>query len=95
MLIREAINYDHLEDRYVHVRRFANEPYLRNVQMLRDAGVDGFSESKLAGRVPMHIIEEWAKEAGITWDDPAMSDVTRRKLLSGDFDKLRVWEGTF
>ena len=52
-------------------------------------------ESRLAGEIPLHIVETWAKEAGIKWDDPAMKDVIKRKLLSGDFDKFRVWKGTF
>jgi len=49
----------------------------------------------LAGEIPLHIVEMWAKEAGIKWGDPAMKDVIKRKLLSGDFDKFRVWKGTF
>jgi hypothetical protein len=41
------------------------------------------------------LINEWLKEAGVAWDDPAMDDIIKRKMLSGEFDKLRVWEGTY
>jgi hypothetical protein len=47
------------------------------------------------GVIDAALINEWLKEAGISWDDPARADVVKRKMLSGDFDKLRVWEGTY
>mgnify|MGYP000692907870 CR=1 FL=1 len=75
---------------------FANDPYLKDVQQLRDAGVGVSGESRLVGRIPMHIVAEWIKEAGLEWSDTeAVQDLMRRKLLSGEFDAFRVWEGRF
>jgi len=38
----------------------------------------------------------WCDEEGIKWSDiEARRDVMKKKILSGDFDKLRVWKGTF
>jgi hypothetical protein len=53
-------------------------------------------ESRLVGVIPMHIMQEWFKEAGVSWDDrEACKEIVKRKMLSGDFDKLRVWEGSY
>ena len=36
------------------------------------------------------------KEAGVKWDDvEARQQVVKRKILSGEFDKFRVWKGTY
>jgi hypothetical protein len=44
----------------------------------------------------MFMVTEWMKEAGVALDDnDARKDIIRKKMLSGDFDKFRVWEGTF
>lgn len=81
---------------FVVQETFANDPYLENVKQLRDAGVGQSGESRLIGRIPLHIVEMWIKEAGLKWDDnQAVQDLIRRKMLSGEFDKFRVWEGTF
>ncbi len=44
----------------------------------------------------MHILSQWLKEAGVDWSDRgAAQEVIKRKMLSGDFAKFRVWEGTY
>jgi hypothetical protein len=82
-------------DKLIHHKQFANDPYIEKAKQLREqhGGVQG--ENRLAGVVPLHILQGWAKEAGLLWSDPAFKDVIRRKLLSGDFDRLRVWGGSF
>ena len=86
---------DNHDGTFVVQRQFNNEPYLNRVEKIRELNGGIVGESRLAGEIPLHIVETWAKEAGIKWDDPAMKDVIKRKLLSGDFDKFRVWKGTF
>ena len=86
---------DNHDGTFVVQRQFNNEPYLNRVEKIRELNGGIMGESRLAGEIPLHIVETWAKEAGIKWDDPAMKDVIKRKLLSGDFDKFRVWRGTF
>ena len=86
---------DNHDGTFVVQRQFNNEPYLNRVEKIRELNGGIMGESRLAGEIPLHIVETWAKEAGIKWSDPAMKDVIKRKLLSGEFDKFRVWRGTF
>ena len=86
---------DNHDGTFVVQRQFNNEPYLNRVKAIQELNGGILGESRLAGEIPLHIVETWAKEAGIKWSDPAMKDVIKRKLLSGDFDKFRVWKGTF
>ena len=86
---------DNHDGTFVVQQKFNNEPYLNRVEKIRELNGGIVGESRLAGEIPLHIVETWAKEAGIKWSDPAMKDVIKRKLLSGDFDKFRVWKGTF
>ena len=86
---------DNHDGTFVVQQKFNTEPYLNRVEKIRELNGGILGESRLAGEIPLHIVETWAKEAGIKWSDPAMKDVIKRKLLSGDFDKFRVWKGTF
>lgn len=69
-------------------------PSFEHVRQLRDRGPD-FGESKIIASVPAAVVFDWLKEAGVRPDDPAAKDVIKRKLLSGDVSKFRVWEGTY
>ncbi len=82
-------------DKLIHIKKQDWTPNLEHAKMLRDAGCAEFGDSRLVGTVDAALINEWLKEAGISWDDPARSDVIKRKMLSGEFDKLRVWKGTY
>jgi hypothetical protein len=86
---------DNHDGTFVVQRQFNNDAYIERVKAIQDLNGGILGESRLAGEIPLHIVETWAKEAGIKWDDPAMKEVIKRKLLSGDFDKFRVWKGTF
>jgi hypothetical protein len=94
MLIDEKITAVH---NGVEVRKkFDNNVYLNEVEQIRKQGLGQTGDNRLVGRIPMHLIEQWAKEAGITWSDrAAMQDLVKRKMLSGDFDKFRVWKGKY
>ena len=70
-------------------------PVLDQARMLRDAGKGVQGESRLVARVPRKLVHEWAKAAGLTMDDPALSDVIAKNLMSGDYDQFRVWGGTY
>lgn len=83
------------DGRLVHKKTFDAEPAVNEAKRLRDAGVDGYSENKLVARVPNWLINEWLKEAGVKHDDPAAPDVIGRKLMSGEADAFRVWQGRF
>jgi len=96
MKIKEEIIFDDAEDKVIVKKTHANTPYLDLASQLREANVGTTGENRLAGGIPMHLMAEWLKEAGLTWDDTeACKEVIKKKMLSGDFDKLRVWEGRY
>lgn len=68
---------------------------LQRMEQLRAAGHMNFGESRFVGEIPTVLIEQWCKEAGVKWEDhAARSEVVKRKILSGEFDKFRSdWRG--
>ncbi len=65
-------------------------------QKLRDAPSQPMSDSWHVGTIPLIVLEQWLKEAGVAWTDKAAcQEVIRKKLLDGDFSKFRVKEGRF
>lgn len=82
-------------DRIVHKKRHDWNDMLKRNEMLRQNGNGKFGDSVLIGSIDADLVGIWLKEAGISWDDPARDDVIKRKMLSGEYDKLRVWKGTY
>lgn len=68
-------------------------------QKLRSADAQGFSDNRLVGVIDTGMMGMWAREAGIKGSDPdywpKMQEVVKQKLLDGDFNKLRVWDGSY
>lgn len=96
MKIGEQILYDNVEDKVVIKKTHDMNPEMHRAQMLRDAGVGQKGEHRLVGSIPLNLIADWCKEAGVSWDDVhGRQEVMRRKILSGEFDKFRVWKGKF
>lgn len=96
MKIAEKIHYDHSNDKVVIQKTHDVNPEMHRAEMLRSAGLGQKGESRLVGTIPLHLIAEWCKEAGVKWDDQqARQDVVKRKILSGEFDKFRVWKGSY
>jgi hypothetical protein len=95
--IKEIVHHDDGGDTLTIESVYDNEPTLNQVKQLKDAGYDRVKgDNRLVGRIPMHIVAQWLKEAGVDWSDTdAAQDVLRRKIMSSDFAKFRVWEGTF
>ena len=85
----------HDDGKLILQRTHDPNPALERVKQLRDAGKQDFGDSKMIAEVPTWVVGEWLKEAGVAWDDPAMDDVIKKKLLSGDVAAFRVWEGTY
>jgi hypothetical protein len=81
-------------DKIVLHERHDLNPYLETARQYRDAGVGQSGEHRLVGHLPMSLVADWVREAGLKWDDTeAVQEVIKKKILSGDFDKFRVWEG--
>lgn len=86
----------HQDGKIVHKRTFDAQTTIDRVSALKSSGKVALGESRLVGSIPMPLVNEWIKEAGLTWDDgDAVQDMLKRKLLSGEYSKLRAWEGTF
>lgn len=85
------------DDKIVIQRSQDVQPVLDQNAALRSAGMDNFGKDNwCVGRVPVLVVEQWMKEAGVRWDDPeGFQRVMKRKLLDGEFAKFRVHEGTF
>lgn len=95
MLLAERM-INHQNGTFTVQRTHANDPYLRNVERIRQVSDGVHGENRHVGRIPMHILAQWCKEEGIKWEDvQARQDMVRKKMLSGEFDKLRVWRGTY
>ena len=84
-------------DKIIHKRTFDPTAAIERVTQLKSHGITGMSkDNKLVGSIPMWLLNEWIKQAGLTWSDThAVQDMMRKKLMSGEFNKLRAWEGTF
>ncbi len=77
-------------------RQYDTTPVLEQSKIIRDSGAGVTGENRLVGRIPMFMVTEWMKEAGVALDDTdARKEIIRKKMLSGEFDKFRVWKGTF
>tara|TARA_R110000796_G_scaffold28405_2_gene77735 strand:+ start:690 stop:977 length:288 start_codon:yes stop_codon:yes gene_type:complete len=95
MKINEKVHFDG-SDKFVIQTTHSNTPYIEQAKIIRDSGAGVTGDNKLVGRIPMHLVNAWLKEAGIKWSDhEAKKDLIRKKMLSGEFDALRVWKGTY
>lgn len=90
------------EDKLLHIsQKHDVTETLRRAELMRqarDAGVQGHipADWKPIGTVPGVLVRAWANEAGVRMDDTeAMRDLINKKLMSGEFSKLRVTEGKF
>jgi hypothetical protein len=86
-----------IEDgKLIHQRTMDAQPNLDRVQLLKEAPLNPIEDGWLVGSVPLLLVTEWLKEAGVKWDDrEAVQEVLQKKLLDGEFSKFRVREGTF
>lgn len=92
--ISEKISFDH--DHMVIKQRHDVSQALRDVRMAKDAGIGMSGENRLAGFLDGAVLSSWLKEAGVSWSDTeAAKEVVKRKMMSGEFSKFRVWEGSY
>jgi len=77
-------------------KTFDNDVYIEEAKQIRDQGLGQTGENRLVGRIPVHLVVQWMKEAGFSWSDTeAKKDLIRKKMLSGEFDAFRVWKGSY
>jgi len=96
MKLGEKIHIDHQNNKIIVEQTHTANPELNRAKALRNAGVDGWGENKLVGTIPVYLIKQWCEEEGIKWSDiHARQEIVKKRILSGEFDKLRVWKGTY
>ena len=92
--LSEKISFEH--DHMVIKQKHDVSQALRDVQMAKDAGIGVSGENRLAGFLDGAVLASWLKEAGVSWSDTeAAKEVVKRKMMSGEFSKFRVWEGSY
>ena len=92
--IAETVSFEH--DHMVIKQRHDVSQSLRDAQVAKDAGIGMSGENRLVGFVDGAVLGAWLKEAGVAWSDTeAAKEVVKRKMMSGEFSKLRVWDGSY
>ena len=93
--IKETVTFD--GDNMLIKSTFDGTQMLKDAEYARQHTENAFaSDKKYVGNVDMGLVNVWLKEAGVKWTDTqAVKDVLKRKLMSSEFSKLRVWEGKY
>lgn len=93
--INERVTFE--GDQMVIKNTFDASHMLNDAQHARETTDNGFgSDYKHVGNVDAGLLGLWLKEAGVAWTDTeAVKDVIKRKLMSNEFQDLRVWKGAY
>ena len=93
--IKETYKFE--DDKIIIKKTHDATQMLKDAQYSREVSPNKLgSDYKIAGHVDIALVAIWLKEAGVAWTDTqAVKDVINRKLMSGEFSKLRVWEGSY
>lgn len=93
--VNERVTFE--GDDMVIKKTFDASHMLNDARHARETTDNSFgSDYKHVGNVDLGLLSVWLKEAGVAWTDTeAVKDVIKRKLMSNEFQALRVWEGTY
>jgi predicted TIM-barrel enzyme len=92
--ISEKVSFEH-DHMVIHQRHDVSQA-MKDAQTAKAAGVGMDGENRLVGFLDGAVLATWLKEAGVSWSDTeAAKEVVKRKMMSGDFSKFRVWEGSY
>ena len=92
--VSEIIDFEH--DHMVIKKKHDVSQALNDVQKAKDAGIGMSGENRLVGFLDGAVLSAWLKEAGVSWSDTeAAKEVVKKKMMSGEFSKLRVWDGSY
>lgn len=91
--IDQNIKFD--DDKLIIKQTYDASHMLEDARHARERAPNAFaSDYKHVGNVDMALVNIWLKEAGVQWHDTqAVKDVIKRKLMSNEYQALRVWEG--
>ena len=92
--ISEKVSFEG-DNMVIHQRHDVSQA-MKDAEMARAAGIGMSGEKRLVGFLEGPVLAGWLKEAGVAWSDTeAAKEVVKRKMMSGDFSKFRVWEGSY
>lgn len=93
--LAEKVSFD--DDKLIIKKTFDASHMLNDAKHARETTQNSFaSDYKHVGNVDLGLLGVWLKEAGVSWEDTeAMKDVIKRKMMSNEFQALRVWEGSW
>ncbi len=93
--IKETVTFD--DDKMIIKSTFDGSQMLKDAEYARQHTENAFgSDNKYVGNVDMGLVNIWVKEAGVSWTDThAVKEIIKRKLMSNEFQDLRVWRGTY
>ena len=96
MANKEIWHKDHKNQKIIIEKQWDNTPTLERVNQIKSSGVGDGKDYKFAGSIPIGLLKEVCDKLGVNWNDvEARKEVVKKMMLSGDFDKLRVWKGRF
>jgi len=96
MADREIWHKDYKNQKIIIEKQWDNTPTLERVNQMKASGVGDGKDYKFAGSIPIGLLKEVCDKLGVNWNDvEARKDVVKKMMLSGDFEKLRVWKGRF
>ena len=80
------------DDKLLIKKTFDASHMLNDAKQARELTENSFgSDYKHVGNVDMGLLGVWLKEAGVAWTDTeAVKDVIKKKLMSNEFNALRV-----
>lgn len=94
--VGEKIWYDETSGKMIHQKQHDFTQEMRMAAAARELHGGKQGENRLVGVIPTALINEWLKAAGVDWSDHgAVQEIIKRNILSGEFDKFRVWKGTY
>jgi len=96
MLKKEIWHKDHKNQKIIIEKQYDHQDAVDRVQRINALGLGDGKDYKFAGSIPIGLLKEVCDKLGVNWNDvEARKDVVKKMMLSGDFDKLRVWKGRF
>ena len=78
-----------VEDGKVIVNR--QQDIQRILDWNKERNIDGHnkrSDMRLAGRIPFVVVEMWLNESGLKLGSQEFAEYVKKKLMSGEFNKL-------
>ena len=79
----------HVEDDNVVVRRTQDVQDI--LDWNKERNIDGHnrkSDMRLVGTIPFVVVEIWLKESGLKLGSQEFAEYVKKKLMSGEFNKL-------